>query len=119
MASNSRVWLDLLSSVLGVAAGVVVLAVGFFGPITAGSSDLGVAAMGLLGAGFAAVGVGHFRIEATYRGVGEILAGVGAISFGISYLVSPATIPFVLGVLGLGVGGAVLAAESFDLIGDN
>jgi hypothetical protein len=115
--SNQRVWLDLASSLLGVLAGIVIIAGGFFGPLTVGSADLGVAAMGLLGAGFAGIGVGHFRIEDIHRGMGEILAGVGAIFVAISYLVTPALIPFAIGVLGLGAGGLVVLAESFGVVG--
>lgn len=117
-ASNQRVWLDLLSSLFGVLAGLVVVANGFVGPITVGDADLGVAAMGLLGAGFAAVGVGHLRIEDPYRGMGEIVAGVGAIFLGVSYLVTPAVVPFGIGVLGIGVGGLIVLAESFGYLDD-
>mgnify|MGYP000032403912 FL=1 len=117
-ASNQRVWLDLLSSLFGVFAGVVVVANGFVGPLTVGDADLGVAAMGLLGAGFSGVGVGHLRIEDTHRGMGEILAGVGAIFLGVSYLVTPALIPFAIGVLGICVGGLIVLAESFDYVGE-
>ncbi|QSG13777.1 hypothetical protein [Halapricum desulfuricans] len=71
--------------------------------------------MGLFGAGFSAVGVGHLRIGARTRGLGEVVAGAGAIVFGLSFLVTPSIVPFVAGVIGLGLGGAVLAAESFGL----
>lgn len=113
--ARSRLWLDLLSSLFGVGAGVVVVASGLAGPLTVGGTDLGVAAMGLLGAGFAGVGIGHLRIEDTRRGMGELLAGVGAIFFGLSYLIEPSIVPFALGVLGLGVGGIVLVLDSFDV----
>lgn len=118
-ASNQRVWLDLLSSLFGVLAGLVVVANGFVGPLTVGGADVGVAAMGLLGAGFAAVGVGHLEIGDTHRGMGEILAGVGAIFFAVSFLVSPAIVPFTIGVLGLGAGGLIVLAESLDLGGES
>lgn len=115
--SNQRVWLDLVSSLLGVFVGLVIVAGGFVGPLTVGGADLGVAAMGLFGAGFAAVGVGHLRIEDTHRGLGEIIAGVGAISFGVSYLVTPALVPFGIGVVGMGGGGLIVLADSFGLLG--
>jgi|GEM_PF-6234083 len=54
--------------------------------------------MGLFGAGFSAVGVGHLRIGARTRGLGEVVAGAGAIVFGLSFLVTPSIVPFVAGV---------------------
>lgn len=112
-AARARLWLDLSSSLLGVLAGVVIAAAGIAGPLTVGDADLGVASMGLLGAGFGAVGVGHLRLDARSRGMGELLAGIGAVSFALSFLVTPSIVPFVIGVLGLGLGAIVLVAGSF------
>ena len=115
MTQQARLRLDLASGLVGVLAGIIIVAAGLFGPLTLAGVDLSVVAMGLFGAGFSAVGVGHLRIGARTRGLGEVVAGAGAIVFGLSFLVTPSIVPFVAGVIGLGLGGAILAAESFGL----
>ncbi|MCU4717399.1 hypothetical protein [Halapricum hydrolyticum] len=115
--TGARLWLDVASGLVGVLAGLVIVAAGLFGPLTVAGVDLGVTAMGLFGAGFSAVGIGHLRIDARTRGLGELIAGAGAIAFGLSFQVTPSIVPFVAGVLGLAFGGTILATESFGLSG--
>ncbi|MFW6017919.1 MAG: hypothetical protein ACOCPX_03790 [Halapricum sp.] len=115
MTAGARLWLDVASGVVGVLAGLLVVGAGLFGPLTVAGVDLGVTAMGLFGAGFSAIGIGHLRLEARTRGLGELIAGAGAIVFGLSFLLEPSIIPFLGGVLGLAFGGTILLAESFDL----
>jgi len=115
MTERARIKLDLASSFIGVLAGVIIVAAGLFGPLTVAGVDLSVVAMGLFGAGFSAIGVSHLRIDARTRGLGELVAGTGAIVFGLSFLVTPSIVPFVVGLIGLGLGGTILAAESFGL----
>lgn len=106
-----RVALDLAAGLLGVAVGLLLLVNATLGLPTVAGVAVPVVAMGLVGAGFSAVGVGHVYIEENVRGAGEFLAGVGAMLLGLSFGVTPSTPPFVIGVLALVLGGLVLVAE--------
>ncbi|QSG08159.1 hypothetical protein [Halapricum desulfuricans] len=44
-----------------------------------------------------------------------MIAGTGAVTFGLSFFVSPSITAFLLGVPGLAFGGTVLVTESFGL----
>lgn len=114
-AARYRLYLDLASSVLGVLAGLLFVVAGVFGlPMIAGVAAP-VVAMGLLGAGFSAVGVGHLYLEDDVRGMGEFLAGVGAMLVGLSFGVSQGIPVFAVGAVALIGGGVILLADSFGL----
>lgn len=108
-----RVYLDLASSVLGVVAGLLFVLSGVFGLPAVEGVAAPVVAMGVLGAAFSAVGVGHLYLRADVRGMGEFVAGVGAMLVGLSFGVTQTTPVFVIGVGGLVVGGLVILADSF------
>jgi hypothetical protein len=112
---RARAGLDLASGLLGLAAGLLLVASGTVGLPQVSGLAVGVTAMGLLGAGFSAVGVGHVAIDDRTRGVGEFAAGVGAIVVGLAFGLGPGGPLLFLGLIGILVGGAIVLADSFGL----
>jgi hypothetical protein len=110
-----RLYLDLASGVLGLTAGLLFVGAGVVGLPSVAGVAAPVAAMGLLGAGFSAVGVGHFYLEDDVRGAGEFVAGVGAILVGLSFAVSQGIPVFAAGALMLIGGGLILVADNFGI----
>lgn len=117
MSTRTRVslYLDLACGVLGIAAGLLLLLNGTVGLPSVGDVAVPVVAMGLLGAGFSAVGVGHIYYERAVRGGAEFTAGVGAMLVGLSFGVSPQLPAFLIGVVALLTGGLVLLADGFGI----
>lgn len=108
-----RLYLDFASSVLGVLAGVLFALAGVVGLPDVAGLAAPIVVMGLLGAAFSAVGVGHVYFEDSVRGAGEFAAGVGAMLVGLSFGVQQGVPVFAVGVVALVVGGVVLAADSY------
>lgn len=108
-----RLYLDFASSVLGLVAGVLFVVAGVVGLPEIAGIAAPVVVMGLLGAAFSAVGVGHVYFDDGVRGAGEFAAGVGAMLVGLSFGVQQGVPVFAVGVVALVVGGVVLAADSF------
>jgi hypothetical protein len=112
---RARAALDLASGVLGLLAGLFLVVAGTVGlPRTPGFA-FGVTAMGLLGAGFSAVGVGHVAIDDRVRGGGEFVAGAGAILLGLAFGVGSGGPLVLVGGAAVVLGGAVVVADSFGL----
>jgi hypothetical protein len=110
-----RLYLDLASSVLGVLAGILFVVESIFDLPSLAGVAAPVVVMGILGAGFSAVGVGHLYLEDDVRGMGEFVAGVGAMLVGLSFGVSQGIAVFAVGVVALVAGGLILLADSFGI----
>lgn len=117
LSERHRVWLDLLNGAFGVIAGLLIVANAAFGLQEVAGFGTPLVAMGLLGTGFAAVGLGHLSLGDTRTGMAESTAGVGAIFLGLSFTVRPQVPLFVVGAVALLAGGVVLLVEQFDLGG--
>ena len=112
---TARLVLDIVSSLLGIVAGVLLLASGTVGLPSPSGIAVPVTVLGVLGAAFSLVGIAHVYVDAHRKGAGEFAAGVGAMLVGLSFGVQPQTPPFAIGVVVLLVGALLIVADSFDL----